>query len=222
MRAGEPDSPQSAAALETLCRTYWFPVYAEIRRHGASHTDAQDLTQEFFACLLRRGSIAWAKPDRGRFRSYLLGALDYFLLDARDRDRAAKRGGGQALLSIDGVDAEARYRIEPVTAHAPDRAFDQRWAMALLDAGLGALEAEQVAAGKAAQFARLKPFLACETEPGDYRALAAELGVKAGTIAVGVHRLRQRFRELVRREVEQTLADPADLEQEFRHLFGGG
>jgi DNA-directed RNA polymerase specialized sigma24 family protein len=221
LRAGDSQSPLGADALEALCRSYWYPVYGEIRRRGHPESEAQDLTQEFFACLLRRGSIAEASPAKGRFRSYLLGSLAYFLADARNRDRAAKRGGGCEIVSFDGVEADSWYRAEPMAGETPDRAFDRRWLWALLDTGLRQLEAEQTAAGKADQFARLKPYLACETEVGDYRRLAVELGVKTGTLAVAIHRLRQRYREIIRTEVRQTLLDPADLEDELRHLCEG-
>jgi RNA polymerase sigma-70 factor (ECF subfamily) len=221
LRAGEADSAEGHRALEELCRTYWFPVYAEIRRRGHAEHDAQDLTQEFFACLLRRESFAAATPAKGRFRSYLLGAPDYFLSDARARDRAAKRGGSRRILSFDELDAEAWYRAEPAAQDTPAKAFDRRWLVAVLAAGLRALEAEQAAAGKAATFARLKPFLAVETDAGDYRQVAAELGLKTGTVAVAVHRLRQRYQEIIRAAVRQTLLDPEELEAELRHLFGG-
>jgi RNA polymerase sigma-70 factor (ECF subfamily) len=219
--AGGADSTEGRAALEQLCRSYWYPIYAEVRRRGHGEHDAQDLTQEFFACLLRRDSFAAACPRKGRFRSYLLGALDYFLSDIHARNRAAKRGGGQSPIPLDELEAEACYQADAASADTPDRAFDRRWLVAVLDAGLRVLEAEQTAAGKAAQFARLKPFLACEIGSGDYQQVAAELGQKPGTVAVAVHRLRQRYQEIIRTEVRQTLTDPDDLDHELRHLFGG-
>ncbi len=220
LRAGDAGSTEGRQALEQLCRAYWYPVYAELRRRGHGEHDAQDLTQEFFACLLRRESFAAASPRKGRFRSYLLGALDYFLSDVRAKEHAGKRGGGQPSIPLDEAEAETRYRHDAASADAPDRAFDRRWLVAVLDAGLRALEAEQAATGKGAQFSRLKPFLACETEAGDYQQVAAELGQKPGTVAVAVHRLRQRYQEIIRAEVRQTLLDPAELEDELRHLFG--
>jgi RNA polymerase sigma-70 factor (ECF subfamily) len=222
LRAGaETDSAAGRQALEQLCRTYWYPVYAEIRRRGHGEHDAQDLAQDFFACLLRRDSVTTARPCKGRFRSYLLGALDYFLSDARAREQTAKRGGGQPLVSFDELDAESWFRAEPASPDTPARAFDRRWLVALLDASLRELEAEQTTAGKAAQFARLKPFLACETDAGDYRQIAHEMGLKSGTVAVAVHRLRQRYQEIIRDAVRQTLLDPEELDDELRHLFGG-
>jgi len=219
--AGDVRPEQRAEALERLCRVYWYPVYAEIRRRGHSEHDAQDLAQDFFACLLRRESFAHADPTRGRFRSYLLGALNHFLADARDKSCTAKRGGGQTLVPLDEFMAEGSYASEPTSQDTPEEAFDRRWLMALLDRGLHNLAAEQSAADKAAQFARLKPFLAYESGPGDYQRVAVELGLKTGTIAVAVHRLRQRYREIIRDLVAQTVAEPAELESELRHLFGG-
>lgn len=221
LRAGQAGSVAGAAALERLCQAYWYPVYAEIRRRGRGEHDAQDLTQEFFACLLRRGSFAAASPAKGRFRSYLLGALDYFLSDARARADSLKRGGGCNIVPLETLDGEVRYRAEPATRESPETAFDRRWLLSLLDAGLRTLEAEQAAAGKGAQFARLRPFLAAETEVGDYRGIAAELGLKTGTVAVAVHRLRQRYQEIIRTAVRQTLLDPGELDDELRHLLGG-
>ncbi len=221
LRAGAGATTAGATALEELCRSYWYPVYAEIRRRGHGEHNAQDLTQEFFACLLRRESFAAASPAKGRFRSYLLGALDYFLGDVRARAASLKRGGGHDIVSFEALDAETRYRAESGTHESPARAFDRRWLLSLLETGLRALETEQAAAGKSGQFARLKPFLAAETEAGDYRQAAAELGLKTGTVAVAVHRLRQRYQEIIRAAVRETLLNPEDLEDELRHLFGG-
>ncbi len=220
LRAGGTGSVARHEALEALCRAYWYPVYAQIRRREHSEHDAQDLTQDFFACLLRRESFASASPAKGRFRSYLLGALDHFLSDVRSREHATKRGGGQAPVSFDVLEAEERYRSEPRVDDTPAKAFDRHWLLAVLDAGLRALETEQAAAGKAEQFARLKPFLACETDTGDYREAAIALGVKTGTVAVAVHRLRQRYQQIIRAAVQQTLFNPEELDDELRHLFG--
>jgi RNA polymerase sigma-70 factor (ECF subfamily) len=218
VRAG--DDAVRQAALEHLCRTYWYPLYGEIRRRGHDEHDAQDLTQEFFACLLRRGSFAAATPVAGRFRSYLLGALDHFLSDARARDSAVKRGGRQEIVSLEAIEAEGRYIEESAANEPPARAFDRRWLMAVLEAGLLRLEAEQASAGKARQYARLKVFLASETDAGAYRQAAEELGMKTGTIAVAVHRLRQRYQQHIRAAVRETLSDPDELDDELRHLFG--
>jgi RNA polymerase sigma-70 factor (ECF subfamily) len=221
LRAGEAGSVAGTTALERLCQSYWYPVYAEIRRRGHGEHDAQDLTQEFFACLLRRDSFASASPAKGRFRSYLLGALDYFLNDARARAGSLKRGGGREIVSLETLDGEARYRAEPATRETPETVFDRRWLLSLIETGLHTLEAEQAAAGKGTQFARLKLFLAAETEVGDYRQIAAALGLKTGAVAVAVHRLRHRYREIIRAAVRQTLLNPEELDDELRHLLGG-
>lgn len=220
LRAGDAGGGDGTEALEQLCRTYWSPVYAEIRRRGHGEHDAQDLTQEFFASLLRRASFAAASPAKGRFRSYLLGALDYFLHDTRARSQSLKRGGSHELVSFEALEAEVRFRAEPLARECPRTAFDRRWLVALLDVGLQRLETEQTAAGKAGMFQRLKPFLAAETEVGDYQQVAAELGLKSGTVAVAVHRLRQRYQEIIRAAVRETLLDPDDLDDELRQLFG--
>ena len=220
LHAGALDPDRRAQALETLCRLYWYPIYAEIRRRGHAPTSAQDLAQDFFACLLRRNSFGAADSTKGRFRSYLLGALDYFLADAWDRERAQRRGGGIVPISIDALDAESRYESEPVNTARPDHAFDRHWLVYLLDNGLKQMEAEQQAAGKSQIFSCLKPFLASETDVGDYQRVAAELGWKPSTVAVAVHRLRHRYRELIRQAVEQTVSNPEELAEEWRHLFG--
>lgn len=219
VEAGEDDSAVASVALEKLCRAYWYPIYAEIRRRNHSPHDAQDLTQEFFACLLRRQSFATARRERGRFRSFLLGALNYFLSDHRDRQNAAKRGGGQRLLSLDELEAEPRYQEEPVTNQTPEKIFDQRWAVALMELALGRLATEFDRAGKAAIFAEIKPFLAVETSESGYAEPARRLGMRPAAIAVAVHRLRFRYRDLIRAEVTETLANPADAEDELKHLL---
>ena len=220
MHAGGEDSPTARAALERLCTAYWYPLYAHIRRRGPGPDDAADLTQEFFAVLLRRNSLASVGPEKGRFRTFLLTSLDYFLHDQSARERAAKRGGGAALIQLDALNAEQRFALEPATNETPDKAFDRRWAAALLEQAFARLEVEQAQGGKAEIFARLKPFLAREVEPGEYDALAGELKLAANTIAKNVQRLRRRARELLLEEAAQSLAAPGDAEQELRALFG--
>lgn len=219
MQAREDDSAVASAALEKLCRAYWYPIYAEIRRRNNSPHDAQDLTQEFFVCLLRRHSFATARREKGRFRSFLLGALDYFLSDQRDRQNAAKRGGGRPLISLDELEAEQRYQEEPVTNETPEKIFDQRWAIALMEQALGRLATEFEQAGKASFFAELKPFLAMETSESGYADPARRLAMTTSAVAVAVHRLRVRYRELIRAEVMETLANPADAEDELKCLL---
>jgi RNA polymerase sigma-70 factor (ECF subfamily) len=218
LRAGEMESPDARAALERLCAAYWYPLYAHVRRRGRGPDDAADLTQEFFAVLFRRNSLANVGREKGRFRTFLLASLDYFLHDQTARDYAAKRGGGMALIRLDALEAEQRFTLEPVTEETPDKAFDRRWAAALLEQAFARLEREQ--AGKAELFARLKPLLGREVEPGEYDALAAELAMLPNTLAKTVQRLRLRARELLIDEATQTVAAAGDAQKELRELFG--
>lgn len=220
-RAGQSDSPAAAEALEKLCRAYWFPTYGEVRRRGFAQHDAQDLTQEFFACLLRRNSFAAARQDKGRFRSYLLGALNYFLTDQWHKQRAEKRGGGAPILSLDAIDdGEQRLSNEPTTESTPEKVFDSRWALTLLDRAFSRLRDEYAEEGKAALFDELKPFLAADSGAGGYAEPARKLGMNSSHVAVAVHRMRARFRACVRGEVAETVANPAEVEAEMKHLFG--
>lgn len=220
LHTGGADSPTTREALEALCRAYWYPLYAHARRRGASPDDAADLTQEFFAVLLRRNSLAHVGPEKGRFRTFLLTAMDYFLCDQSARDHAFKRGGGRRLIELDALSAEQRFALEPATDETPDKAFDRRWAAALLEQAFTRLATEQAKAGKKELFVRLKPYLAREIKPGEYDALAGELGLAANTIAKTVQRLRARARELLIEEAAQTIAAAGDVEKELRELFG--
>jgi len=219
LNAGRDDSPEARAALEKLCSTYWYPLYAQVRRRGYKPEDACDLIQEFFACLLRRNSLARVGPEKGRFRTFLLTSLDYFLADQVERRNAARRGGGQRLIELDALQAEGRFALEPTTDDTPDKAFDRRWAAALMERALSRLEAEQAAAGKAEHFARLKPFLGREPEPGEYESLATPLGVTPNAIAAAVRRLRLRLRDFALAEAAETVASPADAETELKALL---
>jgi len=221
LAAGQASAPGAQAALETLCRSYWYPLYAYVRRQGYGPQDAEDLTQEFFARLLRLNSLESVAPHKGRFRTFLLVSLKHFLSDARDAIRAAKRGGGQTVLSLDEGSAERRYRQEePAVAASPEDLFDRRWLLALLDQALTRLDKEYADAGKAAQFASLKEFLQNPTEDGDYDRAAAALGLNPGAVAVAVHRLRQRYRDLVRAAIAETVSSSEEMEEELRHFFG--
>jgi RNA polymerase sigma-70 factor (ECF subfamily) len=219
LNAGAGDSPEAHAALERLCSTYWFPIYASIRRRGRKPEDACDLTQEFFACLLRRNSLARVGPEKGRFRTFLLTSLGYFLADQEKHRTAARRGGGKPLIELDALQAEERYALEPATEETPDKAFDRRWAMALMERALARLEAEHTPGGKADQFARLRHFLGREPEAGEYEAVAAPLEVTPNAIASAVRRLRLRLRELALAEAAHTVASPADAEAELKALL---
>lgn len=219
------DAGTAHEALEQLCRLYWFPLYAYVRRRGHDAHAAQDLTQGFFARLLERNDLAGLTREGGKFRSFLLTALNHYLTNEHERAQARKRGGGLTILSLDDGSAEDRYQHEPVHAESPDRLFERRWALALMENAVERLAEEQAAAGKGKSFAVLRPFLSREPDPGEYGRLAAELEVAPGTLAVQVHRLRERFRLLVRAAVADTVDSPLDVDAEMRHLLaalGGG
>ncbi len=220
LRAGQVSSSEAADALEKLCRTYWYPLYVYVRRQGHGPHDAQDLTQEFFARLLRLNSLESVAPHKGKFRTFLLASLKHYLADARDAAQAAKRGSGQPVLSLDDDTAEQRYRLEPATDDSPEVLYDRRWVLAMLEQALGRLRQEYIAAGKTLQFEQMKAFLEGPPVDGDYDRVAAALGLNSGAVAVAVHRLRQRYRDLVRGEIAQTVASPQELADELRHLFG--
>jgi RNA polymerase sigma-70 factor (ECF subfamily) len=213
------DSTHARAALEQLCQTYWYPIYAFVRRQGHAPHDAQDLTQEFFARLLERNALGAADRERGRFRSFLLATLKNFLRDEWDKLRAQKRGGGQAVISLEGGDAESRYALEPADTLTADRIFERRWAMLLLDGAVERLRAEHESAGKLAQFEALKASLAGSRESQPYSELASQLGLSEGAVKVAVHRLRQRYREVIRAEIAETVAGEAEVEAELKHLM---
>ena len=216
--AGRETSDVSRQALEVLCRHYWYPLYAYLRRRGFDADRCADLTQGFFARLLEQKMVRGADRGRGRFRSYLLGALKHFLSHERERAAAQKRGGGREPIPLDARDAEARYRIEPSHDLTAEKLFDRRWATTVLELALQEMERESVRAGKEAHFRRLKEFLAGGS--GDvYREAGAELSLSEGAVRVLVHRMRRRYRELIRREVAQTVASAEQVEAEVRHLF---
>jgi RNA polymerase sigma factor (sigma-70 family) len=220
LAAADADSPRAKGALERLCRTYWYPLYAYVRRRGYSHEDAQDLTQGFLVQLLERHSFARADASKGRFRSFLLGGLNYFLSDERDRASAQKRGGGQPTLSfIDAQAADERYRLEPVDERSPDKLFERRWAVALLDQVLARLEQEFREAGKAELFQRLRGFLVAGTGEESYAEVGAQLGLSGEAVRKTLQRMRHRYYELFREEVAHTVAGPAEVEEELRYLY---
>jgi RNA polymerase sigma-70 factor (ECF subfamily) len=220
LAAKDKSSPDSAAALEALCRAYWYPLYAFVRRQGQPACDAQDLTQEFFARLLAKDYLAAAAQEKGRFRTFLRVALKRFLANEWDRARRLKRGGGHTPLSLDTEMGEERYQAERGDGLPPDRLYDRRWAMTLLEQTLGRLRVEHTAAGKTAEFERLKRVLMSDRGTIDYEALAAELGLSEGAARVAVHRLRKRFRELFRAAVADTVSGPEEVENELRYLVG--
>ena len=219
LAAGRRSTPQSDRALEELCRTYWFPLYAYVRRRGHSKEDAEDLTQGFFAAFLKRNYLEDVRSEKGRFRAFLLAALKHFLANEYDRAGRQKRGGGVAPLSLDWQDADTRYQIDPPDRLSPDKLYDRAWATTLLGQVITRLRAECAAEGKAAAFEQLKPFLTVGKGDIPYAEAAAKAGLNEGAARVAVHRLRKRYRELLRAEIAQTLTDPADLEEELRALF---
>ncbi len=218
LSAREQTSPGSDQALEKLCRTYWYPLYAHVRRLGHSPPDAEDLTQEFFARLLQKNYLQTADRTKGRFRTFLLVALEHFLANDWDRQRAQKRGGGQVMVPLDTTVAEKLYASEAAAGATTMHAYERRWALTLVEQALARLRAEYEQAGKTLEFERLKHFLTAERGSIPYGTVAAECGTSEGALRVTVHRLRQRFREIFREEIAQTLADPRDAAEEMRYL----
>jgi RNA polymerase sigma-70 factor (ECF subfamily) len=219
LSAQDRKSPQSQAALAALCEVYWFPLYAYARRSGYSREDAQDLTQEFFSQLLEKDFLKDVDHRRGKFRSFLLATLKHFLSHQRERDRAKKRGGGRVLFSLDFEVAESRYHLEPEDTTTPEQLYQRRWALTLLDRVVRRLEDEYAGVGKAGSFAALKEFLTAGGQSRPYRQVAEESGMTEGAVKVAVHRLRHRYRELLKEEIAQTVADPADIDDELRDLL---
>ncbi|MGB8169860.1 MAG: sigma-70 family RNA polymerase sigma factor [Chthoniobacteraceae bacterium] len=212
------EETEARQALEHLCRTYWYPLYTFVRRQGHSAHDAQDLTQGFFARLLEKKDLAAVDRANGRFRSFLLAAMKHFLANEWDRARTQKRGGGIALVSIDDTTAEQRYQHEPADQITAEQLFDRRWALTLLDQVLARLGEEMMCAGKAGQFDALKFCLTGE-KGAAYEEIAIRLGTTAGALKVAVHRLRDRYRTLLREEIARTVGSAAEVDEELRQLF---
>jgi RNA polymerase sigma-70 factor (ECF subfamily) len=219
VEAGQSDSPKASQAMAQLCQTYWYPLYAYVRRKGYQAPDAQDLTQEFFARLLARNYVTGADRGRGKFRSYLLGTLEHFLAKEWRRAHAEKRGGGRADFSLDEMDAEKRYLLEPAHELTPAKIFDRRWATTVLDQAMARLARECQASGKGNLFEAVKPLLSGESAGLSYAELARSLNMTEAALKVAVHRLRQRYGECIRAEIAQTVASPADVDEELRYLL---
>lgn len=219
LEAGRSESDQRTAALQKLCNAYWYPLYAYVRWRGHSPEDAQDLTQEFFLKLIEKNWLADVAPEGARFRSFLLTILKGFLANAHDYARAAKRGGGRTIVSLDAEQAEDRWAQEPATNETPETAFQRRWALAVLAEALQRLRDAAGAAEKSRHFEALQPFLSREPAEGEYSALARTLNMSGDAVAVAVYRLRQRYREMLRATVADTLADPSQVDDELRHVF---
>ncbi len=219
LTAGGRDTAQAQAALEKLCQAYWYPLYLYVRRRGHSPADAQDLTQEFFARLLQRNWLGRADRDKGRFRSFVLSAMNHFLSDEWDKARAQKRGGGVPPLALRFDTAETRYCQEPADCATPEHQYERRWAVALLEQVLQRLAAEYAREGRSELFAVLNPCLVGPRADQPYSELATKLGVSEGAIKSAVHRLRQRYRDLLREEIRETVATSSEVDDELQHLF---
>lgn len=217
LAATRKDAPESASALETICRAYWYPLYAYVRRCGQPAHDAQDLTQEFFCRLLEKNWLNSADREKGRLRSFLIVALKNFMAKEWRRASAQRRGGAQADAAFDTEFAETQYAAD-TSSLAPDEIFDRQWALTLLNLTVDRLRAEFATAGKPGDFDALKGCLLAARGTLDYAALAEKLGGSEGAARVAAHRLRKRFRDIYREEISQTLADGADVEDELRHL----
>lgn len=220
LAAGRRHTPQADGALEVLCRTYWFPLYAYIRRRGHTKEDAEDLTQAFFARFLEKNYLEGLSAERGRFRAFLLASLKHLLANERDKAQRQKRGGRAAHLSLDWQTADTQFQVAATGEPGPDRAFDHEWAVALLAKVIERLRAECDAEGRGKQFAELKAFLTAGKGALSHADVARNLGMEETAVRVAVHRLRKRYRQLLRDEIAQTLADPAQVDEEMRALFG--
>jgi RNA polymerase sigma-70 factor (ECF subfamily) len=219
LAAGQGDSPQSAAALEQLCRTYWYPLYVYVRRQGYSVEDSEDLLLGFFARFLEKHYVEDVDQAKGRFRSFLVGALKHYLANEWDKAKRVRRGGRVEFLSLEGEAAETRYWEEPASDLTPERLYEQRWACALLERVMERLQHDFDASGKGPPFEALKCFLQGEGRSVSYAELAAQHGSSEGALKMRVQRLRQRYQRLLREEIGHTVARPEEVEDELRHLF---
>jgi RNA polymerase sigma factor (sigma-70 family) len=218
LSAGKPNSPDAQAALAKLCQTYWYPLYVFVRRQGQSAEDAQDLVQGFFAKAIEKNYVADAEREKGRFRSFLLIALKRYMANEWKRDNRDKRGGGHEIISLDEQNTEMRYRSEPVDESSPEKAYERQWALTLLQQVLDRLSSEFSAPGKAEVFEELRVFLTGE-KGGSYAEIGARLSLSEGAVKVAVHRLRQRYREVLRLEIANTVSSPEAVDDEIRNLF---
>jgi len=224
LQAKDRAAPQAAEALADLCRAYWYPLYAFVRRRSRDSHEAQDLTQSFFARLLEKDFLGEVAPERGRFRAFLLAAIKHFINNEWDRERAVKRGGDRQRLSLNAAhfdwdSGESRFLTEPAHELSAERLFERQWALALLDRVLSRLRDEQIADGKRSQFETLQPFLSLDRETANYLEAANRLNTTEAAVRVAAHRLRKRYRSLLRDEIAQTVATSQDIDDEIRHLF---
>lgn len=218
LAAGHNRDASSSDALASLCEAYWYPVYAFLRRSGRNAETSQDITQSFFLRLLEGSFFSKADPVRGRFRSFLMGSLRHFLADEADHRLAQKRGGGAIHLPFDPQDGENRYRHEPSTTETPERIFERRWALAVLDRTMKLIENDFLRGGRLDHFQHLRPYLTGQGE-APYAALAEKLGVSESSVKSGIHRLRKRYREALRAEVASTVAEEQEIDAELRYLI---
>lgn len=219
MNAKERDVPQARDALEVLCRTYYYPLYAFVRWQGHDAHTAEDLTQGFFLQFVAKGYLASVAPEKGKFRSFLLASLKHYLSVSRVHAAAIKRGGREIFVSLDAENVEERYLLEPKSELAPEIIYDRGWATTLMERALNSLREEFQRDGNTAVFDRLRIFLSREPTVGEYGRLATEMSMTVGALGVAVHRLRQRYGHRVRAEVASTVAHLADVEEELRYLF---
>jgi RNA polymerase sigma-70 factor (ECF subfamily) len=219
LAAAEASSAEADQALAELCRVYWYPLYAYVRRKGYLVEDAQDLTQEFFSRLLGRNYLSSVDRQKGKFRSFLLASLEHFLAKEWTRANRLKRGGGQTIIAWDGCDPEERYRLEPSDDWSAERIYERRWALTVLEQAMTALEAEYAASGKRPLFEQLKPWISGNDEDTSYADLGHSLQMSEGAVRVAVHRLRQRYGEAVRTEIGRIVQRPEEIHEELRHLF---
>ena len=217
--AGQTDSEAAYDALANLCKTYWYPLYVFVRRQGQDPENAKDLVQGFFARLLEKNYIKGADREKGKFRSFLLIALKRFMADEWDRANRLKRGGGHAFVSLDEQDTEMRFKNEPADDLSPEKAFNRRWAQTLLEQVSKALEAELRAASKGTLFDELKAFISGERGSQTYAEIGQQLGMTEANVKVNVHRMRQRYRELLRLEIAKTVDRPEAVDEEIQNLF---
>ena len=219
LAAGQGDSSRAQNALETLCRAYWYPIYVYVRRKGHGPDDAQDLTQEFFTQLIRKDHLRRADQAKGKLRTFLLMMLDYFLARERSRAHRQKRGGQFNFISLDQQTPEERYRLEPADTDSPEKKFLRQWALTVLKQALDALELECEGNGKGTLFREVQNLLSREREREVYPGISQRLGMAEGAVRVAVHRLRQRYGELLRSEIAQTVDGPEEVDEEMRFLM---
>jgi RNA polymerase sigma factor (sigma-70 family) len=220
LAAGKRHTPQSDHALEELCRNYWFPLYAYVRRRGHNKEDAEDLTQAFFSKLLEKNFLANLDGEKGKFRAFLLASLKHFLANEWDKSQTQKRGGGEIHLSLDWQTADTKFQVAATNEPSPDKVFDREWALALLAKVIERLQTECEANGKLKLFEQLKMFLTAGKGESAQSEVAKTLGMEEVAVRVAIHRLRKRYRALLREEISQTLADSAQVDEEMRALFG--